>query len=107
MAVLNHPMFTAPDSAPIVDDDGELLWRPGRYFDRGYTEEPAGGGRIRFHHRSMAEILNSAADLGLCLEHMVELGPSDAQIERTPVLAGQRHIPRLMGLRWRKASGEG
>ncbi len=105
--VLNHPMFTAPDSAPIADADGELLWRPGRYFDLGYTEEPAGDGTVRFHHRSTAHLLNAAARTGFCLEQMVELGPSDAQIERTPLLAGQRHIPRLMGLRWRKASGEG
>ena len=27
---------------PIADADGEVLWRSGRYFERGYTDEPAG-----------------------------------------------------------------
>ena len=33
-AVLNHPVWTAPGSSPMLDDDGEVMWRPGRYFSR-------------------------------------------------------------------------
>lgn len=101
--VVNHPVFTAPDSAPIQEDD-EVLWRPGRYFERGYTDEKAGDGTIRFHHRTMAELLNAASAGGWDLERMVELGATDSQVERHPALAQQRHIPRLLGAAWRRRS---
>lgn len=99
--VINHPIFTAPDSAPIQEDD-EVLWRPGRYFERGYTDEKAGEGTIRFYHRTMAELVNSASAGGWDLERMIELGATQTQIERSPALAQQRHIPRLLGVAWRR-----
>lgn len=99
--VINHPMFTAPDSAPIQEDD-EVLWRPGRYLERGFTNEPAGEGTIQFHHRTMAELLNAASAGGWDLEHIVELGPSDAQVSHHPALDQQRHILRLLGVAWRR-----
>ncbi len=97
--VVNHPYFTAPESAPIQEPD-EVLWRPGTYLDDGYTDEPAGGASIRFHHRPMGHLLTMAADAGWDLRRMVEHGVTDAQVDRTPVLAGQRHIPRVLGVRW-------
>ncbi len=102
--VANHPVYTAPESAAIVDTDGETLWRPGRYFDDGWTDEPAGEERIRFHHRSMAELLTSAATAGWDLDRLVERGPSEGQIERLPMLSEQRHVPRLLGVRWVRRS---
>jgi SAM-dependent methyltransferase len=103
--VVNHPIFTAPESAPIHDADGETLWRPGEYFGAGWTDEPAGGGVVRFHHRSMADLLNAAADAGWSLHRLVEIGVTEGQVERTPWLADQRNIPRLLGCRWLKPSG--
>jgi SAM-dependent methyltransferase len=97
--VINHPLFTAPESAPI-EDASEVLWRPGRYFGRGYTDEKAGGVTIRFHHRTMAHLLNAGSEGGWDLRHVVELGATEAQIERHPPLGRQRHIPRLLGVAW-------
>lgn len=97
--VVNHPIFTAPYSAPIQEKD-EVLWRPGSYFERGFTDEPAGKGTVRFHHRTMAELLNAASAGGWDLVRMVELGATDAQIEGHPPLGDQRHIPRLLGVAW-------
>lgn len=99
--VINHPIWTAPGSTPIQDTTGEILWRPGEYFSTGWSDEPAGEGTIRFHHRTISRLLNSAASAGWMLEEMVEEGVTDAQIERTPGLRGQEHIPRLLGVRWR------
>ncbi|MEX2654934.1 MAG: class I SAM-dependent methyltransferase [Acidimicrobiia bacterium] len=99
--VVNHPIFTAPESAPIQEDD-EVLWRPGRYFERGHTDEKAGEGTIRFYHRTMAELLNAASDGGWDLERMVEMGVSNTQVDRSPALGQQRHIPRLLGAAWRR-----
>lgn len=101
--VINHPNFTAPGSAPIQEPD-EILWRPGAYFGRGHSHEPVGGGVVRFYHRTMADLLNSGAAAGLKLDRMMEIGVSDAQVERTPVFDGQRHIPRLLGVRWIRSS---
>lgn len=98
--VINHPYWTAPGSTPILDEDGEILWRPGEYFGRGHSDEPAGDGTVRFHHRSMADLFNAAADVGWRTERVVEHGVSPAQKERIPALVGQDHLPRLLGVRW-------
>ena len=91
--VMNHPVWTAPGSTPVTDFDGETLWRPGDYFSQGETTEPAGEHRVVFHHRSTAELVNSAADAGWCLERMLEAPHHD--------LTEQKGIPRLMACRWR------
>lgn len=98
--VVNHPIFTAPDSGPIEEPDGEVLWRPGRYFSTGYTDEPAGGGNIRFHHRTLGDLLTAAAVAGWDLRRLVEEGVSEDQIARYPPYGRQRHIPRLLAARW-------
>jgi SAM-dependent methyltransferase len=97
--VVNHPIFTAPESAPIQESD-EVLWRPGRYFERGYTDERAGEGTVRFHHRTLAALLNAASAGEWDLERMVELGATPTQIDHHPALGEQRHIPRLLGVVW-------
>lgn len=97
--VINHPIFTAPKSAPI-EEDNEVLWRPGTYFRRGYTDEKAGEATIRFYHRTIAELLNAASAGSWDLQRLVELGATDVQIDRHPPLALQKHIPRLLGGSW-------
>lgn len=90
--VANHPVWTAPESTPISDLDGETLWRPGRYFEEGTTEEPAGGHRVTFHHRTMSDLLTSAAEVGWNLVRMVEVPHHE--------LEDQAGIPRLLAIRW-------
>lgn len=92
--VMNHPVWTAPDSTPISDSDGEVLWRTGAYFSAGTSEIPAGGGTVTFHHRSMSDLLNGAAESGWSLEHMVERPHHEYE--------DQSEIPRLLGCRWRR-----
>lgn len=98
--VMNHPVYTAPESAPIEEPDGEVLWRPGRYFDRGHTDEPAERGHVRFHHRPLGVLLSDAAECGWHLAEMSESGVTESQVRRHPPLGNQRHIPRLLALRW-------
>jgi SAM-dependent methyltransferase len=101
--VVNHPVLTAPDSGPIIDpDDDEVLWRWGGYFESGFTEEPAGPGTIRFHHRSMGDLLTSAASSGWNLERLVEAPAGEERRGRDPLLAAQAQVPRLLGCRWRR-----
>jgi SAM-dependent methyltransferase len=98
--VHNHPVLTAPDSGPVVDTtDGEVLWRWGEYLGAGHTDEPAGGGTVRFHHRTLGALLSAFAERGWALEQLVEtpLGPMD-----DPLFFAQRYIPRLFGARWRR-----
>jgi SAM-dependent methyltransferase len=91
--VLNHPIWTAPESTPITDEDGEVLWRPGEYFSRGSSTIPAGNSTVTFHHRSMSELLNAAANGGWSLEHLIELPHHEFE--------DQSGIPRLLACRWR------
>ncbi len=100
--VHNHPVLTAPDSGPVVDEsDGEVLWRWGGYLGGGHTDEPAGAGTVRFHHRTLASLLSGFADHGWDLQRMVEarLGSMD-----DPLFFAQRFIPRLLGARWVRRS---
>lgn len=97
--VVNHPTWTAPEATPISDMDGEVLWRPGEYFSSGSTEMPAGEGSVTFHHRSMADLLNAAADAGWDLEQMIELPHHEFD--------DQSGIPRLLACRWRLSSPAG
>ena len=98
--VINHPIWTAPKSSPIEDAGGEILWRPGTYFGRGFSREPAGTDKVTFYHRTMADLLNGASDAGWNLRRMEERGLSPEQVKRVPDLEGQEHIPRILGLRW-------
>ena len=91
--VINHPVWTAPDSTPVSDSDGEVLWRPGGYFSNGSSEVPAGDGTVTFHHRSMGALLNAAADAGWALERMSERPHHEFE--------DQPGIPRLLACRWR------
>ncbi len=91
--VINHPMWTAPESTPITDADGEVLWRPGEYFSSGSSEVPAGEGSVTFHHRTTAALLGTAAEFGWNLESIVETPHHE--------LDDQRGIPRLLACRWR------
>jgi len=105
--VLNHPLITAPDSAPVIDDDGEVLWRWGRYFGDGYTEESAGDLTVRFHHRTISELLGAAAKAGWALDGLAEAGAGPQRAAADPIIAAQVELPRLLALRWRKSSASG
>lgn len=100
--MINHPIWTAPHSSPIEQEDGEILWRPGSYFGRGYSDEPAGDQKVRFYHRPLSALLNAASDSGWDLRRVIESGISPTQVARYPQYAGQEQIPRLLGLRWRR-----
>ena len=91
--VINHPTWTAPGSTPISDSDGEVLWRPGDYFSKGSSEVPAGESAVTFHHRSIAVLLNAAADAGWGLDQMIEQPHHEFE--------DQAGIPRLLACRWR------
>lgn len=95
--VMNHPFWTAPESTPITDSDGELLWRPGEYFTKGESSIWLGDAEVVFHHRSMAQLLDSAAASGWCLERMIERPHRE--------IADQSGIPRLLACRWRLPCG--
>ncbi|MGI8516979.1 MAG: class I SAM-dependent DNA methyltransferase [Acidimicrobiia bacterium] len=98
--VINHPVWTAPRSTPIEVPEGEILWRTGAYFGKGFSDEPAGKAKVRFYHRSMAHLLNAASNAGWDVRYLSESGISQRQMERFPEYAGQEQIPRLLGIRW-------
>lgn len=100
VTIMNHPAYTAPGAGPILDDDGETLWRWGAYFAHGTTEEPAGTKPVTFHHRPLSDVLNAAAATGWMLDRLEERGLSDATVDQIPAYVGQQHVPRILGVRW-------
>jgi SAM-dependent methyltransferase len=100
--VINHPVYTAPGSGPLMDPDGEMLWRWGTYFEEGSSPEPAGGREIRYHHRPLGELVTAAATHGWVLTNMLERGLSKATIALLPGYVGQETVPRLLGIAWRR-----
>jgi SAM-dependent methyltransferase len=107
VVVINHPVFTAPGSAPLLDEDGEVLWRWGDYLSVGSSLEPAGHREIRYHHRPVGTLLTSAAEHGWHLDVAVERPLSEETIDALPGYAGQQSIPRLLGVKWRLAGSVG
>ena len=102
VVIFNHPVFTALGSGPFMDPDLDVFWRWGDYLGMGSSEVPAGSGTVVMHHRSVAEILTTAAQAGWMLEEMIEAPLGAAAIEREPSYAGQEGIPRFFGTRWRR-----
>lgn len=98
--VMNHPVYTAPGSAPISDSDGEVLWRWGQYRAKGASAEPAGKQSVVFFHRPMDILLNSAAVAGWMLDTLIEQPLSPEAVRAVPGYQGQDSIPRLLGVRW-------
>ena len=102
-AVINHPVYTAPRSGPVLDPtDGELFWRFGDYLNPGRTQDPAGDRSVEFIHRPIGRLLTHAATSGWSLEEVVEQGVGSRAASRDPILAKHRDIPHLMALRWQR-----
>ena len=102
IVIINHPGFTAPGSGPLLDVDGEVLWRWGSYLEDGSSVQPAGDRTVVFHHRSIAKLLTVAAVAGWALQVVEERPLGAAAIERDPGYVGQEGIPRFFGARWVK-----
>ncbi len=100
--ILNHPLFTAPDSAPLLDDDGEILWRFGTYFSPGPSPTQAGDTPIMLQHRPVSALLSAAAAAGWSLRAMEEHPLSVGFIAAEPGYRGQERIPRFLGARWER-----
>ena len=101
--VINHPVYTAPHSGPVLDPtDGELFWRFGSYLSAGRTRDPAGDRTVEFIHRPVGALLTEAAAAGWILEEMREQGVGSGAATRDPILAKHRDIPHLMAIRWRR-----
>ena len=106
--VINHPVYTAPDSGPVLDPtDGELFWRFGDYLNVGRTRDPAGDRTVAFIHRPIGALLSEAASTGWRLEEVRERGVGAGAANRDPILAKHGGIPHLMALRWRREPGTG
>lgn len=102
VVVMNHPVVTAPDSEPLVDDAAQVVWRWGRYLERGVLVQPAGHRTVELHHRPLGELLTIAAAAGWCLDRLIEAGATTHTIATSTDEHGQQHLPSLLGARWRR-----
>ena len=102
VVIINHPIFTAPNSGPFMDPDLDVFWRWGAYLDHGASDVPAGSQTVTMFHRPVGDLLTAAADSGWRLEEAIESPLGAAAIEREPSYRGQEGIPRFLGMRWRR-----
>jgi len=101
VVVINHPVYTAPGSGPVMDpSDGELFWRFGEYLSPGRSREPAGDRSVEFIHRPIGTLLTQAATAGWSLDAALEHSVGSRAASRDPILARHGDIPHLMALRW-------
>lgn len=100
LVVMNHPVSTVPDSEPLVDEAGEILWRWGEYLAPGRVVQHVGGHEVVLYHRPMGALLEAAAISGWRLERLIERGLSERTVARFPEFEGQEQIPTLLGCRW-------
>ena len=100
LAVMNHPVSTVPDSEPLVDEAGTILWRWGEYLEPGRVVQYVDGHEVTLYHRSMGALLEAAAVAGWRLERLIERGPSERTVARFPEYEGQEQIPTVLGCRW-------
>ena len=100
LVVMNHPVATVPDSEPLIDEAGEVLWRWGEYLESGRLVQYVDGHEFTLYHRSMGALLEAAAMAGWRLEQLIELGASARTVARFPEYEGQERIPTLLGCRW-------
>lgn len=107
IAVVNHPVATAPHAEALVDPTGEVLWRWGAYLEPGYVTQEAGEHTLVLHHRPLGDLLTAAAEAGWRLDRVVERGPSAATRARHPDYYGQTDVPVLLGARWSARTGVG
>ena len=99
--VMNHPVATAAGSEPLVDEAGEVIWRWGRYLERGTLVEPAGHRTVELHHRPMGELLTTAAAAGWRLEHLIETEATTYTVATPTPFGGTQQLPSILGVRWR------
>lgn len=102
VVIINHPIFTAPDSGPFMDPDLDVFWRWGAYLNHGASDVPAGPRTVTMYHRPVGDLLTAAAASGWRLEEAIEAPLGAAAIEREPSYRGQEGIPRFLGMRWRR-----
>jgi SAM-dependent methyltransferase len=99
---MNHPVVTAADSEPLVGDEGQVVWRWGRYLERGSLVQPAGHRTVELHHRPLGELLTTAAAAGWRLERLIESGATTHTIATATESVGLQHLPSILGARWRR-----
>ncbi len=100
LVAMNHPVSTVPDSEPLVDESGAILWRWGDYLESGSLAQHVDGHEVVLYHRSMGALLDAAATAGWRLEQLIERGPSARTVARFPEYEGQEQIPTVLGCRW-------
>lgn len=102
IVVMNHPVVTAAGSQPLVDDDGDVVWRWGRYLEPGLLAQPAGHRTVDLHHRPLGQLLTTAAAAGWHLERLIETGATTHTVATGSGPRGQQHLPSILGARWRR-----
>ncbi len=97
-----HPCFFPPHSKWGNAADGAVHREVRGYFEEKlwYSNNPHGvRGKVGAYHRMLSTYLNALIDVGLTLEHLVEVQGTGEIAERIP---GYREVPVIMIIKSRK-----
>jgi SAM-dependent methyltransferase len=93
---VEHPLMTAPSRQGWKAEDGRQVWPVDRYLAEGpRTTDWLAKGVVK-QHRTVATYLNLLLDHGFHILHLVEWGPSDAQVAAHPEWAVERERPPFL-----------
>jgi len=90
---VEHPIYTAPDRPGWSPD---RTWPVNRYLDEGPRSTDWLAKGVIKQHRTIGTYLNSLLESGFTLSHVVEWGPTDAQIAAHPEWAVERDRPPFL-----------
>jgi ubiquinone/menaquinone biosynthesis C-methylase UbiE len=94
---VEHPIFTAPlRPAWSTSADRGKVWPLDNYLVEGPRRTEWLTGQVVKQHRTFATYLQMLLRLGFSLSHIIEWGPTDAQIAAQPKLADERQRPTFL-----------
>lgn len=101
---VEHPILSAPTSQEYAPGaGGERIWPLDRYHVEGERVRRWFVDGVVKIHRTLATYVNAVIDAGLSIDRIVEWGPTAADVEARPDLAGDRDRPWFLMVRATRA----
>lgn len=95
---IEHPVFTSrPEQDWFTDENGNRLhWPVDHYQEEGIRKTNFLGHQVLKYHRTVASIINTVIDSGLCIQQLSEPKPSDEIITKYPEMKDELRRPIFM-----------
>ncbi len=97
---VEHPIYSAPTTQAFESsENGDRIWPLRNYLVEGPRHTSWFIDGVRKEHRTIATYLNTLIGAGFVIDHVVEWGPTAADVEANQALAEDRHRPWFLLLK--------